>query len=420
MRKSPLFTLALVLSLALGIGANSAIFSLVDAALLESLPVPNPKQLHRIEWLNQGFPEELCNMMTGNSEGDNHRFQGSSIAANTYRQLAQQQHGFAALIGFFGSSKAAVVVNKLAAEQFQLQFVSANFFSGIGVLLQLGRPFSLSDDRVGQPPLVILSDRFWRKQFGARREVLGQVLRVNDVSVEIAGVARPRLFGLQIGEWVDLYAPLATQVALSPSAKLDRDFSETDRLWWVHMIGRVKPEVPASQAIEELSTLFRRVVVPSGVHVKAEKIPRLIALPGQHGIDPLGVDDARALWILFLLVSLILLIVCANVANLLLASSCSPARVERMSRTRSASPPVISAVLYRELGVDPGGRLCRPLAQLRACAGLSLTHSHQHGYRWFRSPRESACTRFHLRHIAPYGLAVWNCPSLDAGTRKLA
>ncbi len=319
MRKAPLFTLVLVLSLALGIGANSAIFSLVDAALLEPLPVPKPKQLQLIQWLNGGFPSELCTMMTGNSEGDDHRFQGSSIAASTYRQLAKQQHGFAAVIGFSDSSKEAVAINKHAAEQFQLQFVSATFFSGLGVPLQLGRSFSLSDDRVGQPPLVILSDRFWRKQFAARREVLGQVLRVNNVPVEIAGVARPGFFGLQIGEWVDLYAPLAAQVALSPRAKLDKDFGETDRLWWVHMIGRVKPEVSGSQAVGELSTLFRRVVVPSGVHVSVEKIPRLIALPGERGLYPLGTDETRALWILFLLVSLILLIVCANVANLLLS-----------------------------------------------------------------------------------------------------
>ncbi len=365
MRKAPLFTLVLVLSLALGIGANSAIFSLVDAALLESLPVPSPKQLQLIEWLNQGFPSELCSMMTGYSEGDNHRFKGSSIAAGTYRQLAQQQHGFASLIGFSDSSKVATVVGKRAAERFQLQYVSANFFSGLRAQLQLGRPFSLSDDRAGQPPIVILSDRFWHKQLGARREVLGQVLRVNNVSVEIVGIARPGFFGLQIGEWVDLYAPLAAQMALSPSAKLDKDFAETDRLWWVQMIGRVKPGVPANQAIQELSTLFSRVVVPSGAKINADKIPKLIASPGDRGIDPLRAEDTRALWILFLLVSLILLIVCANVANLLL----SRAVVRQRESTVCLALGAARHRLFRQYFTES-----LVLTLVGGCAGLSLSY----------------------------------------------
>ncbi len=319
MRKSPLFTLVLVLSLALGIGANSAIFSLVDAALLKSLPVADAHALRLVEWTNHGFPEAFCNMLSGDSNGDEHQFQGSSIAVRTYRDLVRQQHGFASLIGFSDSSMAAVMINKQAAEQFRLQYVSANLFAGLDVGLQLGRPFSLSDDRVGQPPRVILSDRFWRTRLAGRSDVLGQMLQVNGVPVEIAGVAKPGFFGLQIREWVDLYSPLAAATALSPRAKLDQSFGDTDRYWWVRMMGRLKPEVPESQAMQELAALYRRVVVPSGVQVDSDKIPQLIALPGGRGIDPMRTDESRALWILFLLVGLVLLIVCANVANLLLS-----------------------------------------------------------------------------------------------------
>jgi predicted permease len=319
MHKAPLFTLVLVFSLALGIGANSAIFSLVNAALLRSLSVPKPESLRLVEWTNNGFPEALCNMLSGDSKGDEHRFQGSSIAVRVYRELATQQHGFTSLIGFSDPSMAAVVVNKQPAEQFRLQYVSANFFSGLEVKLQLGRPFLLSDDRVGQPPVVIISDRFWRSQLARRSDVLGQVLRINNVPVEIAGVAAPGFFGLQIGEWVDLYTPLAAEVALSPRAKLDQSFGDTDRYWWVRMMARLRPEASESQAMQELATLFQRLAVPSGVHIEAEKIPKLIALPGERGVDPMRADESRALWILFLLVGLILLIVCANVANLLLS-----------------------------------------------------------------------------------------------------
>ena len=318
-RKGPLFSLVLVVSLALGIGANSAIFSVVDAALLRALPVPDPEALRLIEWTSHGFPGELCNMMSGDSKGDESNMQGSSVSSRVYRELAKEQHGFASLIGFSDASMEAVAMNKQAAEQFRLEFVSANFFSGLGVPLQLGRPFSWSEDRVGQPPSVILSDRFWRKEFAGRPDVVGQVLRVNNVPVEVAGVARAGFFGLQIGEWVDLYAPLGAQAVLSPQAKLDQSFSDTDRYWWVRTMGRLRPEVTESQAREELAALFRRLVVPAGIHVESDRIPKLITLPGQRGIDPMRADESRALWILFLLVGLILLIVCANVANLLLS-----------------------------------------------------------------------------------------------------
>lgn len=319
MRKAPLFTVALVLSLALGIGANTAIFSLVDAALLEPLPVPAPQDLRIIEWINHGFPERLCTLLTGYAKGDRHRMEGSPVAVRIYRELARQQHGFTSLIGFSDSEMAAVALKEQPAEQFRIQYVSPNFFVGLQVPLQLGRPFSVSDDREGQPPLVILSDRFWRKQFAGQPDVLGQVLRVNDVPVQITGVARAGFFGLQIGEWVDLYSPLAADAVLSPQAKLNPDFGHTDRHWWVSMMARPKAGVSQNQAIQELAVLFQRLVVPPGLKIEADEIPKLMAISGQHGVDPIPTDESRALWIVFVLVGLILLIVCANVANLLLS-----------------------------------------------------------------------------------------------------
>lgn len=374
MRKAPLFTLVLVVSLALGVGANSAIFSLVDAALLKPLPVPSPQALRLIEWTNHGFPDALCNMLSGDVTGDERRMQGSSIAARPYRELARQQHGFASLIGFSDSSMAAVVIEKRAAEQFRLEYVSANFFAGLGAPLQLGRTFSSSDDRVGQPSLVILSDRFWRTHLAARPGVLGQVLRVNNVPVEIAGVARPGFFGLQIGEWVDLYAPLAAEVALSPRAKLDQSFGHTDRYWWVRMMARLKPDVPESQARQELSVLFERLVSVSGVPADGNKTPKLIALPGARGIDPMRADESRALWILFLLVGLILLIVCANVANLLLSRAVVRQREAAVCLALGAA----RLRLFRQYLTES-----LLLAAAGGCAGLLLSYVLSHALHAF-------------------------------------
>jgi predicted permease len=316
--KSPTLTLVVIFSLALGIGANTAIFTLVDAALLKSLPVKDPQALRVINWSNQGWPAS-CNGMTGDSDGDpNGRMKGSSIAARIYRELAQEQNGFAALIGFSDADTVGVATGSRAAEQFKLQYVSANFFGALGVPPRLGRAFSPDDDHVGRPPLVIVSDRFCRRWFGGDDHVLGRTLRVNNVPVEIVGVAKPGFFGVQIGEWVDVYAPLAAQAALSPRMRLNQS-GETDNYWWVRLLARIKPEVSEAEATERLSARFQGLVVPPNVHTEQSKIPKLISSPGKRGFDPVGTDKAQALWILLLLVVLILLIVCANVANLLLS-----------------------------------------------------------------------------------------------------
>ncbi len=319
LRKNPTLTFVVIVSLALGIGANSAIFSLVDAALLKPLPVQYPQDLRIVQWSSRGWPETLCNLMTGDSEGDSVvKMQGSSIGPRVYRELAEKQTGFASLIGFSDNDAVGVAAGRRPAEQFKLQYVSSNFFQGLGISPQFGRTFSREDDRVGQPPLVIISDRFWRSWFQSRDGVLGQTIRVNNVPVQIIGVAPPGFFGVQIGEWTDVYAPLAAQVALSPRVKLDQSLGEADSYWWVRVMGRLRPN-GERQATEQLSALFQRLVVPTGVHLESRKIPKLISGPGERGVDPVGADQSRALWILLFLVGLILLIVCANVANLLLS-----------------------------------------------------------------------------------------------------
>ncbi|MFL6351235.1 MAG: ADOP family duplicated permease [Bryobacteraceae bacterium] len=319
-RRSPALTVVVIASLALGIGANSAIFSLVDAALLKELPVKDPQSLRLVLWMNQGWPDVLCNMLTGDSDGNpGGIMRGSSIAPRIYRELERRQNGFASLMGFSDADLVAVATSSRPAQQFELQYVSMNFFEALGVPLRFGRAFSAEEDRVGAAPLVVISDRFWRSRFGGRHDVLGQTLRINNVPVQVIGVAPPGFFGLQIGEWVDLYAPLSAQVALSPREKLDRSLGEADSHWWVRPMGRLKPGVPEAKARQQVSALFQQLVVPEGVHIEAAKIPKLITAPGDRGFDPVGADKSQALWILLFLVGLILLIVCANVANLLLS-----------------------------------------------------------------------------------------------------
>ncbi|HEX7360230.1 MAG TPA: ABC transporter permease, partial [Bryobacteraceae bacterium] len=327
LRKTPVVTAIIVASLALGIGANSAIFNLVDAALFKPLPVKDPQALRMIEWTNHGWPAGLCNMLTGESYNlPGGVLRGSSIAPRIYRELAREQKGFAALIGFSGYYTVSVAVGKNPAERFHLQYVSANFFRGLGVAPRLGRSFSLQEARVGQPVLVVISDRLWHSRFAGRKDVLGQEIRLNNVPAQIIGIAPPGFFGVKIGEWVDLYAPLSAQVALSSAAKFDPTLGEPDHWWWVRTMAREKPSVREAQATQELSAQFRHLVVPPGVNMDSTKIPKLISSRGRRGYASIGTDESRVLWTVLLMVGLILLIVCTNVANLLLSRAAARQR----------------------------------------------------------------------------------------------
>jgi predicted permease len=319
LRKTPLLTAAIVFSLGIGIGANTAIFSIVDAALLKALPVHDPKSLVLLQWTNQGWPEVLCEGHTGDTKGSPiGPMEGSSIAPGIYRQLSRKQRAFASVAGFSDPDRAGVVANGRPAEQLSLQYVSANFFRSLWVSPRLGRAFLAEEDVVGKAPVIIVSYRFWQRELGGRRDVLGQFLRVNNVPAQIIGVTPPGFYGVQIGEWVDLYAPLAARVAFSPRLR-QQAAGEKDTDWWVRQMARLKPGAAAHPAIEQLSDLFQQVAVPEGVHLDRSKIPKLTAEPGRRGFDAIGGDESRALWILLLLVGIVLLIVCANVANLLLA-----------------------------------------------------------------------------------------------------
>jgi len=318
--RTPALTAAIVISLTIGIAANTAIFGIADAALFKSLPVKNPGALVLIQWTAAVWPGPLMQGHSGNFNGDKDgRVHATSVSPQIYRRLAREQKALDSLIGFSDRSDAAVVAGARTAEQAQLQYVSDNFFQSLDVKPSVGRPLAPDDDRVGQEPVVVISYGFWQRQFGASPDVLNQSLRVNNVPVRIIGVAPAGFFGIQVGDSVDIYAPLAARVALG-RGPLDSDAAGEDgKVWWVRQMGYAKPGVPPAASREQLTALLQQVAVPDGVKVDAKVIPTLEFSSGRRGFDPIGGEEADALQILQLLVGLVLLIVCANVANLLLA-----------------------------------------------------------------------------------------------------
>jgi predicted permease len=363
LRRTPALTLAVVLSLAVGLGANTAIFSLVDAALLKPLPVANPNSLRIVEWTNDGFPPGVDNHNGEYTLIAGGRRQGSSIPAFMYRRLAREQKGFDTLIGLGAYPDAvAIAGDRFSAEQVSVQYVSGNFFQGLGAPPAIGRPFRDDEDRVGAEPVVIVSHRFWVSRLGGGTDALERTLRINTVPARIVGVAPPGFFGLRIGQWPDIYAPLAIKVAFQPTGGGSTPRVEDDGNWWVRPVGRLKPGVSETAARTEIDGLFRNMLVPNGTHT----LPELITLPGRRGHGGLSPRDANALWILMLLVGVLLLIVCANVANLLLSRAVGR---QRESVVRLALGAARSR-LFRQHLIESG-----VLGLLGGAAGLALGYA---------------------------------------------
>jgi predicted permease len=363
LRKAPLVVTAIVLSLAIGIGANTAIFSLVDAAILRPLPVKDPDALRIIEWINEDFPEGVSNINGDFNRISAGRVQASSVGANLYRRLAREQQAFEALIGIADADAVAIAVDASPAEQVSLQYVSSNFFQGLGSLPVIGRPFRDEEDRPGQEPVVIVSHRFWMSRLGSARDALDRTVRINNVPARIVGVAPPGFFGLRPGQWNDIYAPLAIRVAFRPVQSGGAPRGEDDSDWWVRQIGRLKTGVPEAAAKTQIGGLFRNLAVPEGAKIEPKKIPELITLPGRRGFNALNARDAGALWILMLLVGVLLLIVCANVTNLMLARSVGRQRESAVRLALGAA----RTRLFRQHLVESG-----VLALVGGAAGLAL------------------------------------------------
>jgi predicted permease len=321
LRKTPALALAVVLSVTIGVGANTAIFSLIDAAILKPLPVKDPDSLRIVEWTNEGFPQGVNNINGDFRRISGGRFQVSSVGANLYRRLARDQTVFESLMAIADADSVAIAEDSSPAEQVSLQYVSSNFFQGVSAMPMIGRPFLDEEDRVGQEPVLIVSHRFWMRRLGGASDALNRNIRVNNVPARVVGVAPPGFFGLRAGQWTDVYAPLAMRVALQPGQADGAPRAEDDTDWWVRKVGRLKQGTPEAAARAQIASLFRNLYVPDGKRIEPNKIPELITLPGRRGFDALNPADAKALWILMLLVGVLLLIVCANVANLLLSRS---------------------------------------------------------------------------------------------------
>ena len=291
--RSPAFAAAAILTLALGIGANVAIYQALHAVLFRDLPVADPARLVQIQLLEDGSPVH--------------------VSYPLFRELSQQQQ---TLAGVFAVSdfplRQAVLRGRGELRGVQGSLVSGAYFRLLGVPARAGRMLRDEDDRAGAAPVAVLSDAFWTREFDRSPAAIGRVLRINNTIATVVGVAPPGFFGETAGSAPDVWLPISLQPQVMPGDWLNAPSSS-----WLSVLGRLRPGTSLRQAQAALDPLYRRLT--SLTVTRPGKTYTVRLQPANRGIGELEERFGRPLWLLQGIAGLALLIACGNLAGLLLA-----------------------------------------------------------------------------------------------------
>jgi predicted permease len=318
-RRTPGFTLAAVLSLALGIGANTAIFSLIDTVLLRALPVRNPEQL-------------VVLSITNGKDDTAYGFSyGFYQRIRTHDAVSGRQTGLSELLAS-SPRRFNIDIDGRVEPMIAGQFVSGTYYQMLGVPFALGRPIlPEDDDQPGAHPVAVLSDTFWESRFARDPGVIGRTIRLNGYPFTIIGVSAPEFFGVRVGQRPDVSIPVTMQLQAMPDQNTSMLTGENDNQPWLELMARVKPGVAAAQAEAELRAMYAQyfvddIVPRAGPKAQWMRDWYLSLEPGSHGLSELRRQFSRPLFVLMAIVALVLLIACANIANLLLARAAARQR----------------------------------------------------------------------------------------------
>ncbi len=357
--KSPAFTLVAVLTLALGVGANTAIFRLIDAVRLSALPVHDPQQLAEVRI-------EKMDGARGNFASWH-----PSLPNPVWEQVRDRQQEFSGVFAWgaddfnIGTGSEVRSVRGL--------WVSGDFFNVLGVGPERGRVLGPDDDRRGcGAASAVISHQFWQREFGGDPSVVGKKLTLDDYPAEIVGVTPASFYGPEVGRSFDVTVPICSEALIrGADNRLD---SGTD--WWLVVMGRLKPGVSVEQATAQLNAIspgvFQSTLSPKypPESVKNYLAFRLAAFPAPSGISEMRETYEQPLWILLGVAGLVLLIACANLASLMLARGSSRGREMAVrlalgaSRGRIVRQLLVESLLLAFVGASAGALLAGYLGKL--------------------------------------------------------
>ncbi|HXB67025.1 MAG TPA: ABC transporter permease [Candidatus Acidoferrales bacterium] len=328
MAANRLFTAMAVLSLALGIGANTAIYSFMDAILLRALPVQHPEELVVLNWHAKGNPAVIHGQ-----NGSRYRDRKTGILTSpnypfaAFEFLRANQDKLSTLFAYGGAWQVNIIAHG-QAEVAQGLFVSGGFYRDLGVPPAAGRLILDADDRAGAAPVAVITHKYWQRRFAANPDAIGQSMLINNVPFTIVGVSAPGFFGVDAATEPPVAIPLhaAPLLAQRPADEERRKFFDP-HFYWVEMMGRLRPGVTIAQAQAALATQFHLFADSTAASAKEKAVlPELRLQEAASGLDSLRRQYSEPLYILMAMVGLILIIACANIANLLLARAAARRR----------------------------------------------------------------------------------------------
>jgi predicted permease len=333
LRSRPAFTVTVIATLALGIGSNTAIFTLVDALMLRPLPVVHPEQLVIVS-----DPAEVNNNNVGSPVTD-------FVSVPLYRDVRARNTVFTDMYANGLTNELDVRIgpgsdaSDATVEHPHARFVTGNFFSVLGVPAYAGRTFTVAEDQTpGEDPVAVITYDYWQRRFSGSRAAIGSVMRVNDVAVTIIGVTPPGFAGDIVGQALDFWLPMMMSPVMQPYQKIT-----DDRAWsWVVMMGRLKPGVTLEQARREVSAIEANAIRE---HVSGRELSQfddglkgnpIYVISGARGFSERRAEYGKALWVLMAAVGLVILVVCANVSSLMLARMVARSREMTVRMTLGA------------------------------------------------------------------------------------
>jgi predicted permease len=359
LRFNPIFAITAILSLALGIGANTAIFQLIDAVRMRTLPVHDPQEIARV----------AIDGRHGASGTFSSRYPDLTYAL--WQQIRNQQEGFSSMFawapGQFNISPGGEV------HHVQGLWVSGEFFSTLGIEPALGRLLTREDDRAGCGSAgAVISNSFWHREYGGQRTVLGQNLIVNRRPIPIIGVTPTEFYGVEVGRYFDIALPVCAE----PLVNGENSQLQSRTGWWLSVMGRLKPGWSVERAGAQLRAISPGIfeaTLPTEFNPERAKHFlefKLGASPGDSGISDLRRSYEKPLWLLLGLAGLVLLIAAANLGNLMLARASTREKEMAMRMAVGAGRPrlirqlLVESLLLAGIGAAVGAVLARSLSQV--------------------------------------------------------
>jgi len=324
--KSPGFTAIAIGSLALGIGANTTIFTITKQILLDKLAVHNPDELRLFAWTSakKSIAHHTWGYWDQTPDG---KTICTSFSYPVYQQLRQQNHVLQDIFAFKNFPRLTATIDG-KAEAVTAQLVSGNFYQALGVKPILGRGIQDADDTApGNGPVTVISDALWSRRFGRSPDVIGKTIQLNLTPITIIGVNPPGFTGASsVQSSPDVFLPFSMAQIAAPKWAANKPMLTDANFWWVLVMGRVKPGIPDETARAALDVTLNAAVRSTMTVEKDRSLPSLTLQDGSRGENSAGRMFSKPVYVLMALAGFVLLLACANLANLLLARASSRQR----------------------------------------------------------------------------------------------